>query len=223
MFRRNRRMGCFTKIILIALIVFGYRYAMSPKEINVEYISQYPELKNGCEVASLNMALSHYNIYTNKTVIARDFLKKTNIEGGNPDEAYLGDPFGRGYYCYAKPLVEAANAYLKDKGLQNKYYAVDETKMFPIKIKTYIDKNIPIVMWSTTDYGPLRKNGLKWKMNNSQIHEAYSNSHCFLVTGYTPTSIIVMDPITGRQEINMFKFIKMYINTGRKAMVVIPY
>lgn len=62
----------------------------------------------------------------------------------NPNVAYMGNPRGNGWYCYAQPLVKAINSYLKDVG-NTEYKAKDITGSSVDELKQYVREGNPIV------------------------------------------------------------------------------
>ena len=86
-------------------------------QLDVPYISQLPELRNGCEITASAMLLNYFGINVDKCTLADDYLPKLYpYNAADPEEGYMGDPYTVwGYYCMTKPIVTAINDYLTDQ------------------------------------------------------------------------------------------------------------
>ena len=89
----------------------------------VPQVLQNPELPNGCEITSLCEVLRYWGFAADKCDLADHYLPRSaRWYGADPDRVYMGDPHKddgspeTGYYCFAGPVVAAANAYLAAHG-----------------------------------------------------------------------------------------------------------
>src|SRR5699024_1202606 len=90
-----------------------------PILLPVPQILQNPELPNGCEVTSLCEVLRFLGFDADKCDLADHYLPRSERwYGADPDKVYMGNPHlddgspETGYYCFAGPIVAAADAYL---------------------------------------------------------------------------------------------------------------
>lgn len=93
-------------------------------KLNVKCILQNPELPTGCEITSLTTVLNYYGYNVSKTTMSDDFLEKSNDEVADFWKMFLGNPRSEdGFGCYAQPITDAANKYLKTQ--DNNYIAIN--------------------------------------------------------------------------------------------------
>ena len=79
--------------------------------LEVEYISQYPSLPNGCEITSLATVLKFLGFEVTKEELSERFLPKAPVGEANFYEEFVGDPKDKDAYgCYAQAIVLAGNA-----------------------------------------------------------------------------------------------------------------
>ena len=130
-------------------------------QLDVEPILQMPELPNGCEVTSLATVLQYYGFSVTKEELAANYLpyelfafEGLDIIAPDPNEAYAGDPFGMScaFYCFAPPIVEAANAYFADVGAH--YVALDATGASIDELIGYLMEGRPVIIWATLHFEP---------------------------------------------------------------------
>lgn len=95
----------------------------------VPQILQNPELPNGCEITSCCEVLHYLGFAPDKCELADYYLPRSaQWYGADPDEVYMGNPHlddgspETGYYCFAGPIVQAANAYLAVQGSSCRAY-----------------------------------------------------------------------------------------------------
>ena len=100
----------------------------------VPQILQNPELPNGCEITSCCEVLHYLGFAPDKCELADYYLPRSaQWYGADPDEVYMGNPHlddgspETGYYCFAGPIVQAANAYL---AVQGSSYRACDLKLF---------------------------------------------------------------------------------------------
>ena len=81
------------------------------------------------------------------------------------------------------------------KILGSGYQIIDETgRDLPYLIKTYVDRDIPVILWATIDLRDIIV-GPCWKLKESGEDFTWlSNEHCMLLVGYDETHYIFNDP-----------------------------
>lgn len=189
--------------------------------IDVKLVKQMPELKNGCEVTSLAMMLSHAGINIDKVALSRQVKKDTteikyNGNGtiatwGDPDVGFVGDITGitAGYSINPKPLLELVNKYVKGVNLTNLDYSY---------IEKALNENKPVLAWVTSDFTTPEVNKT-WKSGDKTI-KAYFNQHAVLLTGYDSEYIYYNDPLKDKpnQKVKKEVFKNIWKSTGQKAI-----
>lgn len=196
----------------------------SPQNISADNIlplkpiSQYPELPTGCEMTSLAMVLNYYNLNSYKCDIADNYLKKGQVGTVDFRKAFVGDPRDNNSYgCYSPVVVETANKYLVAHNVNLKAYNLVNKELE--ELFTYIDSNIPVIIWGTQDC----KEGyysVTWNVNGEDL-TWFTPEHCMVMVGYDDTSVVVADPIYGDLKYydkNIFK--NRYDSLQKQAVVI---
>ncbi|AST93859.1 C39 family peptidase [Sutcliffiella cohnii] len=195
--------------------------------IPVETILQNPELPNGCEITSLTAVLQFCGYSISKTEMADDYLTKVpffwkdgKLIGGNPYEAYAGDPRRKdGFFSYAPPIVDAARTYIADVG--GKETVKDLSGSTPGEIMEYLQQGNPVVIWVTLDLSP-PKVTYSWHFESTEEKfQAPVNLHAVVLNGYENGMVHVMDPLKGQVTHDAIDFFNSYIELGSHALVVI--
>lgn len=80
--------------------------------------------------------------------------------GADPDEVYMGNPHlddgspETGYYCFAGPIVQAANAYLAVQGSSCRAY--DLTGAEEAELASQLQAGNPVIFWATLHFGDIQ-------------------------------------------------------------------
>lgn len=186
---------------------------------NFKAINQNPELPTGCEVTSLTMVLNHLGVNADKLDIADNYIDKGPVGSTDFNKKFVGDPRDSSSYgCYAPVIKNAANKYLSAKGSSLK--ASDVTgKNLEELFTSYIDKNIPVIVWGTVD----NREGqytTTWKVDGKEL-KWYSPEHCMVLVGYDNDKVWVADPMHGDVRSYKKSTFKDRYNSLKKQAVVI--
>lgn len=176
-------------------------------KLDVDYLSQYPELPTGCEITSLTTVLNYYGYNVSKTTMSDDYLEKSIDKVANFWEIFLGNPRSNGFGCYAGPIVKAANKYLEKQ--DNKYKAVNASGTQFEGLLKEVENGNPVIIWSTM-YGEkiddLREpyTTYKWEIDGKTI-QWIAPEHCMVLIGYDidRNVAIMSDPQRGIVEYNL--------------------
>lgn len=213
-----KTIGNIIKIGLVLLIAISIYFTVPNRQLNVNYIGQYPNMPNGCEITSLTM-LMNYNGYNVSKENMDSFLKKTGFTNADPNKAYIGSPYKNGYYCYAQPITDAANEYFKKMGVSTN--AKDKTGMSILGVlSNVVIWKKPVAVWYTLDDKAPEYGSGKYTDQNGKENRLYSNLHCVVVEGTNMGKVKVVDPIKGKREINVLQFTKLYYQMGQRAVVI---
>ncbi|MCR5823097.1 MAG: C39 family peptidase [Lachnospiraceae bacterium] len=189
--------------------------------LDVKNIMQKPELINGPEITCLAIVLKYLGYdKVNKVALAEEFLKTAKPGEATPFEAYIGDPKTsvNSYGCYASVIVEAANAWFKDKNIQKKCLEVSGATMD--ELLKYVKSGVPVICWTTVSLSPTTY-GDSWDING-QNYTWRNNEHCVVITGYNNTrgTIIVCDPLKGLVEYDKADFFVRYKEQYSNACII---
>lgn len=199
--------------------------------IDMENVLQLPELPVGCEITALTILLRHCGFDADKTDLAKNYLPQS---WGNPRyedgktykdsffDYFIGDPFSRGYGCFASAIEKAANSYIADHG--GGFTVKNISGSHPDVLYDYLAEDVPVLCWATdgmiepeyyeTWYGNETGEQLDW----------YLNEHCFVLAGFNMSADIVTlnDPMKGIIDYNINRFETRYDQMYRQAIVIIP-
>lgn len=186
------------------------------KVISMKNIRQRPQLPTGCESVALTMVLKHYGFSLTKTTIASRYLSRS---GSNFVTKFWGNPFSSsGGGIYAPGLTITANKFLKAKKSSKRAY--DLTGIRFSDLYTYIDNNIPVIVWNSMYmYNPVavhsyRCNGKTWRF--------YRYEHCVVLCGYDKKTkkVLINDPLSGLVWRKASSFERIYNKLGKMAVVI---
>ncbi len=208
-------------------IPVAYRDAVPDREIPV--LLQEPELPSGCEATAAVMLLQAYGYNAGKVEFARA-MPQSGFEVNNgrtyaqhPNQAYIGNPFSSsGIGAFSKVIADTMQKLIgKENG---RHVAVDIAGSSEKEILNYIDKGVPVCIWSTMSMLPLVDVGGWYLKDGDEYTEQYykwpGNEHCMLLTAYSETAVTVHDPMKGRIEYDRRLFFDRYDEVGRYAVVL---
>lgn len=188
---------------------------------------QNPELPNGCEAASLAALLKYKGVPADKLDLAYGYIPRGDIEettdgrtGPDPELAYAGDPAaGLGFYCFAQPVAQGANAYLAAQG--SALRAADITGVTGQGLLQYLRGGDPVIVWITKDLSAPRTGGCTWLLaDTGETYVPYVNLHCVVLAGWDGDTCTIADPLQGRRRVDAAAFLQCFRQMGSRAVVV---
>lgn len=208
----------------------GVHGGISKREymINVSYISQKNDYPTGCESVSAVMALQHWGVKISVDEFIDEYLVKSDfywdsdgiMHAEHPAEKFVGNPReSMAFGCYA-PVIEKALRKIfieKDTPLE----VVNEQGMNLNDLcGTYIDNNIPVIIWASMDMKPTR-NGRTWVLENGEKFTWIAGEHCLLLTGYDEKYYYFNDPLVGKDVAYKKEIVELrYKELGYQALVI---
>lgn len=141
--------------------------------------------------------------------------------GPDPEQAYAGDPASSsgGWYCFEGPIIEAANAWLRDQGSELR--AESETGADLDRLEQLLRQGTPVAVWFTQDYEQPRFNtSFTWTLPDGSTYTPYGNLHCVVLTGMDETQCYLADPMQGDSVIERDQFERIYTAMGSRAVVL---
>lgn len=147
-------------------------------------ILQNPELPNGCEITSCCEVLHYLGFAPDKCELADYYLPRSaQWYGADPDEVYMGNPHlddgspETGYYCFAGPIVQAANAYLAVQGSSCRAY--DLTGAEEAELASQLQAGNPVIFWATLHFGDIQHDPCgEYDLPGGRRHEVLHTLHC---------------------------------------------
>ena len=185
--------------------------------IELSLFSQNPELPSGCESVSLAMVLNYYGFNLGKTEISDKYM----IYGDNFVTTYEGNPYSKtGGAIYAPGLANVANIIIAEKESTLTASDVSGTD-FDELITKYVYDYVPVIIYTTTDYGKVNYYDAVRSYNGKEYH-AVRRGHCVVLAGYDETDncVILYDPISGIIKVDKQKIKDIYDDFYKMAVVV---
>lgn len=199
--------------------------------IDMENVLQLPELPVGCEITALTIMLRYCGFDADKTDLARNYLPvswgNARTEDGKTYkdsffDYFIGDPFSRGYGCFANAIEKAANAYIADHG--GGFTVKNISGAHPDELYDYLAEGIPVICWATD--GMIEPEYYETWYDNATGEQLdwYLNEHCFVLAGFNMSGNLVTlnDPMKGIIDYNINRFETRYEQMYRQAIVILP-
>ncbi|MCR5807265.1 MAG: C39 family peptidase [Oscillospiraceae bacterium] len=197
--------------------------------LDLENVSQYPELPTGCEITALTILLRHYGFSAEKTDMARNYLPTS---WGNAREAdgvlykdsffdyFIGDPFSRGYGCFSGAIETAAESYISDHG--GGYYVSNISGCSPDTLYDYVSSGTPVLCWATDGMIPPEYYETWYDNDTGERLDWYLNEHCFVLVGFDMDAgtVTLNDPAKGIIDYDINKFETRFAQMHSQALVI---
>ncbi|MGN0641785.1 MAG: C39 family peptidase [Huintestinicola sp.] len=200
-----------------------FRPVSQRKTLKAALIKQNPELPTGCEVTSLAMALKYYNFNIKPTVLADYFLDKGEYRASDYRKVFVGNPREiAAYGCYSGVIVKCAKKFLSTVK-ERSYDVINLTGCSAEELYTYIDMDIPVIVWATSKMIPTAE-GPSWTdAETGETITWVANEHCLLLTGYDKEKGIVYlnDPQYGAVGYKTELFEQRFAELGNQAVVIV--
>lgn len=186
-------------------------------DLELELLSQYPELPAGCESVSLTMILNYLGYNLDKTDIVDDYL----VYSGNFVMGYSGNPYSYdvGGGIYAPGMTITANSFFEANG--NRHYAENVTGTDFDTLLEYVAEGHPVLIWSTISMMSCSKGSYNYDEEGNPYAWDY-NEHCVVLTGYDyrANTVTVYDPIEGVVWRDMDEFEAIYNDMNQMAIII---
>ena len=192
----------------------------------VPQILQNPELPNGCEITSCCEVLHYLGFAPDKCELADHYLPRSaQWYGADPDEVYMGNPHlddgspETGYYCFAGPIVQAANAYLAVQGSSCRAY--DLTGAEEAELASQLQAGNPVIFWATLHFGDIQHDPCgEYDLPGGRRHKVLHTLHCMVLCGMDDQNFVVADPLDFNRVVPRVQFMKIYRQLGQRAVVI---
>lgn len=190
--------------------------------LDAPIISQLPELQRGCEVTSLAMMIEQAGKKADKMTLAKQIKKVpfTDKNGyrGNPNDGFVGNIYTfsqPGLGVYHGPIYKLAKHYLGDE-------VVDLTGKDWKAVEEKLANGHAVWVIVNSAFSPLPDYDHYWYTfwtKEGAIRVTYKE-HSVLVTGYSPHSVYINDPLSGKKNLQLNKadFVKAWKQMGSQAI-----
>ncbi|WP_100486107.1 C39 family peptidase [Sporolactobacillus pectinivorans] len=189
------------------------------------FVSQEPELPNGCEIASLTMLLRSAGIPANKMILANQIPKVPFSSGGymgNPNDGFVGNMYhgpsdDPGLAVYHGPVAGLASKYLGNR--------VEDLTGCPwSKVEEQIAQGRPVWVITSINFMPVpASQWVNWHTREGNIRISYME-HSVLVTGYGEKFVTINNPLSseGGSQVDKSDFIAAWEQFGSQAITYGP-
>ena len=189
-------------------------------------ILQNPELPNGCEITSLCELLHYYGFHPDKCELADHYLPQSKEwYGADPDLVYLGNPrlddgsAESGYYCFAGPLIQAADKYLKEQKSQLR--AKDLTGADEKVLLSLLKRGKPFIFWASLHFHDIQFDPVgPWTLPDGRTHTPFHTLHCMVCCGVDEEFFYIADPLDYNQKIERSLFMKIFRQLGSRVVIL---
>ena len=146
------------------------------------------------------MALQHVGVNISVDSFIDNYLDKgaTPVIGGtgpDPDLVYCGNPRSvSGWGCYSPVNVNALNKFVdKNTYTVSQFYGKSLDELY----HTYIDNNVPVIMWATVGMTDSSANSYyaHWTSPAGKSISYNRKLHCVLLVGYDENNYYFNDPM----------------------------
>lgn len=191
-------------------------------QLEVPFISQYPELPTGCEITSLAEVLHFYGYDIDKETLARNYLPmKYERTTGCFVNYFLGSPWSsHGSGCFAPAIADAANAFLSAHEASLKAHTLSYASVNTLLAQ--VAKGHPVIVWTSFDYDNPDVTYNEIALDNGQTFSWPVNEHCVVLSGYNleAQTVTVADPAYGIVERPLDDFTYFYQKYFYQAVVI---
>lgn len=214
-------------VSLSSLSVSGKIYQSETDEakdsvlLNVEHISQFPDLPSGDEITSLAIVLKYLKYNVNACDLCDLYLDKGPVgftdffkaNAGNPRDTY------NSYGCLAPVIVNSAKKYISVSG--GSHTAYDYSGYNAKELLRQVSEGSPVIVWLCDDFGNTPSISRVWIVDGKTLY-VKSNMACMVLIGYdyTKNTVTLANPAGNIFTIEMDKFEQSYADMGSYAVVV---
>ena len=210
-------------VTLSGSVLASEAYGKMPikEKIEIENISQFPELPSGDEITALAMVLKNLGYKVDKCELCDLYLDKGPVgytdfnvaNVGNPRDAY------NSYGCLPPVIINAASKFIGANG--GNFIAYDYSKRSVNELYFEVSQgNLPIV-WACEDFDITPSISRIWIVDGKELY-LKSNISCMVLCGYDleNKTVTLSSPLGATFEIDMDLFEYRYLEMGAYAVVI---
>ena len=203
------------------------------KAMSVPYVSQFPDYPTGCEGASCCSLLRYYgyNVSLSEAVNAiphqNIYYKNGKRYGPDINKCFVGNPRGSytssvpGYGAFSPIVTKSLQSVIDKKG---GYHTAKRISGCTFKeLLNEVSNGHPAIVWAT--YKMLVPQTVNsWYIIEDDGSERYfeypRGTHVMILTGYTDSTVTVVDPCNGTCTFNINTFQNRWNLLGKQAIVL---
>ncbi len=191
------------------------------KVLEIEHISQFPELPSGDEVTALAMVLKNLGYRVDKCELCDLYLDKGPVGYTDFNVANVGNPRDtyNSYGCLPPVIINAAKKFISANGGTQSAY--DYSKKSVNELYYELSQgNLPIV-WACEDFDITPSISRIWIVDGKELY-LKSNMACMVLCGYDSenNTVTLSSPAGGTFQIDMDLFEYRYLEMGAYSVVI---
>ena len=175
------------------------------------------------------MLLRFLGFDADKCDLADRYLPRSERwRGTDPDREYMGDPHRDddtpqcGHYCFAGPIIAAAEAYLAEHGADQEISPVDLTGAEEEELIAQLEAGRPFIFWASLHFDDICFEPDKdYTLPDGRVHHVFHHLHCMVCRGMDESGFLIADPLGYNSRVPRGQFMKIYRQLGRRALVLI--
>ena len=204
-------------------IVATEEYQKMPQKrvIDLEHISQFPDLPTGDEITSLAMVLKYLGYDADKNELCDLYLEKGPVGFTDPRKANVGNPRNsyNSYGCLAPVIVNAARKYINVNGGTHSVY--DYSGCNVDELLRQVSLGNPVIVWACNDFYTDPSVLRSWIIDGESVY-LKSNMGCMVLCGYDleKGTVRLSNPAGSVFDIDLDLFAQRYAQMGSFAVCI---
>ena len=203
------------------LVSEEYENADSSCLIELEHISQYPELPSGDEITSLAMVLSYLGYDVDKCDLCDLYLEKGPVGYTDFNKANVGNPRNayNSYGCLPPVIIDSAMKYISVNGGQHEAYNYSKQNVDSLYYE--VSQKNPVIVWVCENFDITPSISRIWVIDGKNLY-LKSNMACMVLVGYDyeKNTVTLANPAGNVFEIDMDLFEQRYHEMGSYSVVI---
>lgn len=212
-----------TQLSLNGSVSISEKYENAEKShlIELEHISQYPDLPSGDEITSLAMVLSYLGYDVDKCDLCDLYLEKGPVGYTDFNKANVGNPRNayNSYGCLPPVIIDSAMKYISVNGGKHEAYNYSQKNVDSLYYE--VSQGNPVIVWACENFDITPSISRIWVIDGKNLY-LKSNMACMVLIGYDYEKNIVTlaNPAGNVFEIDMDLFEERYLEMGSYSVVV---
>jgi len=204
-------------------IIASEKYKQMPSSclIDMEHISQFPDLPSGDEITSLAMVLNFLGYDVDKCELCDLYLDKGPVGFTSFYEANVGNPRNayNSYGCLAPVIVNASNRFTNVNGGGHSAYDLTSYTINALLYEVALGN--PVIVWACEDFDIPPSISRIWVVDGQNLY-LKSNMATMVLVGYdlTNNTVTLSNPAGSVFEIDLSLFENRFSEMGSYAVVV---
>lgn len=200
--------------------------------LDVPFIDQRPGFPTGCESVSAVMVLRYWGLDISVEEWVDGYLPLANAPyvdenglyvGGDPREAFLGDPRSEeGWGCYAPVISLALERLFADRGSGFSVKDLSGENLETL-CGDWVARGIPVLVWATIGMETPQATATFAIEDTGESFSWIYPMHCLVLVGQNEKEYAFNDPLSGKSVFYPKEAVEQaYEGLGRQALAIQP-